>query len=94
MQVKTNATTFSFWLVNKESKELKSKTHAYVFVNLRDMKELIEYFIVPSRIVARKMITENQKGTTWHSFSYKEAAKYKDNWALFRNNSTTSIAAV
>ncbi len=86
VQVKTNASTFNFWLVNKESKDLKSKSHIYVFVNLRDKKELTEYFIVPGVIVAKKMIIEVQKGTTWYSFPYNEAKKYHNSWDLFGDN--------
>ncbi len=83
VQVKTNATTFNFWLLNKDSKNLKSPTFIYVFVNLRDNKNLIEFFIVPSNVVSSKMKTEENGKSAWYSFSYKDAKKYKDNWKKF-----------
>ncbi len=86
VQVKTNATTFNFWLLNKKSKGLTSPTHIYVLVNLRDKKGLIEYFIVPSHVVSEKMIIEKQKGKTWYSFSYKDAKEYENKWSIFRNS--------
>lgn len=57
VQVKTNARTFNFWLVGKKAQEMVSPTHIYVFVNLRTTKkdgEVVEYYIVPSSVVAKK----------------------------------------
>ena len=84
VQVKTNATTFNFWLLNKDSKKLKSPTFIYVFVNLRDKKNLTEFFIVPSHIVSEKMYIEKNDKSTWYSFSYKDAKKYENNWDIFK----------
>ncbi len=84
VQVKTNATTFNFWLLNKDAKEMISDTFIYVFVNLRDKNEVTEYFIVPSNIVADKMKTEKQRKSTWYSFSYKDAKKYDKGWSIFK----------
>jgi len=84
IQVKTNARTFGFWLLNKEAKELKSPSHFYVFVNLRTNGE-IEYYIVPSYIVAKKTREEKtKKGSIWYSFSLQDAKKYKNKWSMFR----------
>ena len=83
VQVKTNATTFNFWLLNKNSKKLKSPSHIYIFVNLKDKKGLIEYFIVPSRVVSEKMTVEKKEKGTWYSFSYKGAKEYENNWSMF-----------
>jgi hypothetical protein len=89
VQVKSNATTFSFWLLNERAKQLKSSSHLYVFVNLRKQEQEIEYFVVPSRIVADKMRVDrsSKKGrtSTWYSFSYKDALPYKNKWSLFEN---------
>ncbi len=82
IQVKTNTTTFSFWLLNKEAKELKSRSHFYTFVNLRS-NDRIEYYIVPSRVVANKTEEEKSgKGSIWYSFSLQNAKKYKDKWTI------------
>lgn len=51
VQVKTNAKSHSFWLLNAYTAEMVSPTHIYVLVNLisRRAEETIEYFVVPSR---------------------------------------------
>jgi hypothetical protein len=56
VQVKTNARTFNFWFLTKKAKEQVSNNHIYVLVNLRHNKsgEMIEYFIVPSRVISEK----------------------------------------
>ena len=85
IQVKTNATTYNFWLLNKEAKKIKSHSHFYAFVNLRPKRE-IEYYIVPSFIVATKIkVEKSRKGSIWYSFSLQNAKKYKDKWNLFKN---------
>jgi hypothetical protein len=53
VQVKTNASTFNFWLMGKKNLDMRSSSFVYVFVNLR--KDRTEYFIVPSRVVADKI---------------------------------------
>lgn len=83
VQVKTNATTFDFWLVGKDAEEMKSDTYIYVFVNLKDEKGGIEYFIVPSNIVAKNIETDKQGA--WQSFSYKNAKKYNKGWSIFKS---------
>lgn len=89
VQVKTNAKTFNFWLVGKKSKEMISQTHIYVFVNLRIRKdgEIIEFYIVPSSVVAKKTRYGKAKtsGSEWYSFHHEDALKYKDDWSIFLN---------
>ena len=80
VQVKTNARTFTFWLLNKKSKDLVSKTHIYVLVNIRRDNK-IEYFIVPSKVIAENM-QEDEKGN-FPSFSLEQAIIYKDQWKYF-----------
>lgn len=56
VQVKTNASTFNFWLIGKKAKETVSDSHIYVLVNIRNSKktgERIEYFVVPSKKLSR-----------------------------------------
>ena len=83
-QVKTNATTFSFWLLGEKNQKMKSDSFFYIFVNLR--KSEIEYFIIPSKIVAKKIYhqpTKNKatgKISNWYSFPYREALKFKRKW--------------
>ena len=88
VQVKTNATTFSFWLVGAKAREIVSPQHVYVFVNLRRGRagETIEYFVVPSRVVAKKTtVATSRTGrqSVWHSFYRSDAEPYRDKWELF-----------
>lgn len=80
VQVKTNKRTFTFWLLNNKSKELKSDTHIYVLINIRKAGNNIEYFIVPSTIIARNMEGE---GSKFPNISLDRVIKYKDRWEIF-----------
>lgn len=84
VQVKTNARNFNFWLLTKHSNDLSSSSHIYVFVNLRGGGRDIEFFVVPSNIVRKKIYVEKSKISSWYSFSYEDAKQYKDNWDVFR----------
>lgn len=76
VQVKTNAKTFNFWLLNKKAKELISPSHIYILVNIRKEGEIIEYFIVPSEVISKKMVTEKRKTSIWYSISYDDVKSF------------------
>lgn len=81
IQVKTNAKNASFWLLNPHTKEMVSPTHLYVLVNL--LKEGYEFYITPSKIVARRMdgpITQGK--STWYSISRDRVKEFKNKWEL------------
>lgn len=80
IQVKTNGKNANFWLLNAHAKEMVSSTHFYVLVNLR--KDETDFFVVPSRVVARKMDVAKQGKTTWYSISRENVMKFKDKWDL------------
>jgi len=79
VQVKTNASDANFWLCGSQAKEIKSRTHMYVFVSLPKNKPP-RYFVVPSSIVAKKVSASDWRegGTTWH-----RDQKYENKWSLF-----------
>jgi hypothetical protein len=83
VQVKTNAVTFGFWLLNSHSKKMNSASHIYVFVNLRNDGEKVEFYVVPSKVVARNMVKKKHRNNIWYWFSRNHAEKYKDKWAIF-----------
>ena len=58
-----------------------SRTHIYVLVNIRSNKlgEAIEYYIVPSKVVAEHMILSE----TWCQLNIAHAKKYRDKWSCF-----------
>ena len=87
VQVKTNARTFRFWLVGKKVSEIVSETHLYALVNIRKQKgmEVVDYYIVPSKIIAKKFRYSKAKtGSEWYSFYLEDAEKFKDNWNAFQ----------
>lgn len=81
VQVKTNASSFGFWLLSKKAKTMVSRTHIYVLVNIRSNKlgEAIEYYIVPSKVLAEKMTLTD----TWCQLDIIHAKKYRDKWSSF-----------
>jgi hypothetical protein len=88
VQVKTNATTFGFWLLSKKARTMISPHYIYVLVNLRRRKEgeIIQFFVVPSSVVAEKMVSGTSatgKKSEWHQFNFVDAKPYQNNWALF-----------
>lgn len=89
VQVKTNGKPAGFWLLSKRAKEIKSNAHIYVFVNLRNGEARPDFYVVPSRVVARKAHTYKAKKTksVWYEFRREprdpEVAKYKERWAAF-----------
>ena len=88
VQVKTNASTFGFWLVGAKARDIQSRTHVYVLVNLRKNKvgEEVQYFVVPSKVVAAKMVSAVSRSgakSEWHQLNMNEAAPYKDKWSFF-----------
>ena len=85
VQVKTNARTFNFWLVNAKTKEMKSRTLIYAFVNITP-KGTTEYYLVPSTVVASKVRISKPSKTrtsTWYSIYREDIASYRDNWKIF-----------
>ncbi len=85
VQVKTNAKTFNFWLMNKGSTTHFSSSLIYAFVNLR--KDRTEYFIVPSKIVAKNITISkpsNTRTSTWYSFYIEHAKRYENKWNIFK----------
>jgi hypothetical protein len=83
VQVKTNASTFSFWLLSESAKGMISSSHIYVLVNLKSGGSQIEYFIIPSEVLAKKMLIAKQGNNIWYSINRKDIEEYKDKWDIF-----------
>jgi hypothetical protein len=84
IDVKTNAQRARFWLVGERAQKCWSATHFYVFLNismLRGGGEVYEYYVVPSKTVARKTAVDHRTtGTVWYSFALNAAQQYRDDW--------------
>ena len=85
VQVKTNARTFNFWLLSRKAKELVSRSHIYALVNIHSRKdgEEIEYYIVPSRVVADRMIHDKRPKSEWWAIYRSKVEKYQNKWSVF-----------
>ena len=86
VQVKTNATTFKFWLLSKKAQTFQSKTLIYALVNLR--KGATEYYLVPSSYVARHIRISKPSKTRksiWYSIHIDDMMEkiFRDNWSIF-----------
>ncbi|MCI0360969.1 MAG: hypothetical protein L0211_21020 [Planctomycetaceae bacterium] len=93
VQVKTNASTFNFWLVSAKTSRIKSKNFVYVFVNLRRNRP--EFFIVPSKVVTAKVRVDQPsktRKTVWYSVYLKNIAQFKDRWDTFKNEAALPVA--
>jgi hypothetical protein len=86
VQVKTNKKPANFWLVGAHSETLKSDSHAYVFVNIRDGGRRPEYVVAPSAHVAAKVVKSISKtGSIWYSFLRNDRLFDGEGWELFGN---------
>ena len=56
----------------------------YVFVSIKDDCALPEFFVIPSRVVAKKAYVERFGKDIWHSFTVEDAKPYQDRWKIFR----------
>lgn len=94
IQVKASAGNRRNWIMNKKGEDFYSDTLYYVFVNLKDIDERSDFFIVPSKVVAdyikyghaQWLKTPSKKGdphrdTTMRQFSDKEGS-YFERWDL------------
>ena len=75
IQVKTNSSGKSRWLLNKKSEEFFSKNHIYIFVALTELGQRPDFFIVPSKIVAEYA---KERHMNWLSRKKRDGTKRKD----------------
>lgn len=61
VQVKTNQINKSEWILNEKCEKLVDENIFYVFVNLKNINELPEFYIVPSEVVANYTSTNHKK---------------------------------
>ncbi len=93
IQVKTNRKAARFWLIGQHNGRFKSKSHVYIFINLKG-DERPDYLVVASAFVAMHARTSHSKtGSVWYSFYGDSVAKKSEGWKLFGDahaNSATS----
>ena len=86
IEVKTDSSNQSFWLVSDPTKTCRVPTHFFALVNVRppsgDTPESIDYYLVPARILAEKTIVESNKSSTWFMFRKSSAKPFAGFGAL------------
>ena len=75
IQVKTNQINRSEWILNEKSEKMTDENIFYVFVNLRTIDELPEFYLVPSKVVAKFTSTNHKK---WLSEKGKNGQQRND----------------
>ncbi len=76
IQVKTNQNSSRKWPVGQKAEKLKSNKLFYIFVSLNKLNERPNYFIVPSKAVA-KFVTNSHK--KWLESLGKDGKLHRDN---------------
>jgi hypothetical protein len=88
VQVKTNASTFGFWLVGKHALTLKARSHIYVLLNLRKQKDgtdTTEFFVIPSVTLVKVAREYVRQSSSWYAVKRESILRYKDRWKFFGN---------
>ena len=91
VQVKTNFGRARFWLLNKHSDQVKSRSHVFVLVNLnqanaRQKTRPPEFYIVPSRVVTKMHKVRRKKDTIFYSIRADQLERYRAGekpWSIF-----------
>jgi hypothetical protein len=86
VQVKTKSTQASYWLLSSDYKRFVSDSHIYVFVSIKEGGLPAEFFIIPSKVVAKKAYVEPFGKDIWYSFTVKDATPYQDRWEILRES--------
>lgn len=75
IQVKTTKESNRVWILDKKAEDFYSPSHFYVFVMLNKQEVKPDFFIVPSKIVAKFVKESHQK---WIKGKSKRVKKRKD----------------
>ncbi len=82
VQVKTKTRPDTFWLLKKDTKKQVSKSHLFVFVNIKNTKgtEEVQFFPVPSRIVASRMVGARGR---FPNIKRDRLFEFRNKWSCF-----------
>lgn len=84
VQVKTNNSNRKAWVLNKKAEELSEDNFVYVFTNLKELGQLPDYYIVPSKIVAEYIKKEHHD---WLKTPGKSGQAHRENdMRMFRDD--------
>lgn len=83
VQVKTNNSNRKAWVLNKKAEEISEDNFVYIFTNLKELGQLPDYYIVPSKIVAEYIKKEHHD---WLKTPGKSGQAHRDNdMRMFRD---------
>jgi hypothetical protein len=83
VQVKTNATRASVWLVGEKAQKFRSPSHVYVLVNLRSnskQKGEHECYVVPSEDLAERTKRFRRPKSLWYAIYKKDIEDFRGGW--------------
>ena len=85
VQVKTNASNRSYWLVGETAIGSVAPSHIYVLVNIRPNPagDTYDYYVIPSKAVARLVKRFDRPNSTFFAIGRANIAHYKDKWSVF-----------
>jgi hypothetical protein len=75
IQVKTTRKKRASWILNEKAETYASKRHFYVFVCLGEVGERPEFYVVPSKVVARFTRTSHAR---WLAAPNKDGKPHND----------------
>jgi hypothetical protein len=75
IQVKTNSGSNRGWMLNRKAEDFYAENLFYVFVNLNHNQEHPDFFVVPSKVVA-KYVKESH--SVWLKTPGRKGQKHKD----------------
>jgi hypothetical protein len=44
---------------------------------------MIDYFIVPSRVISEKIVYSKNKNSEWYAINLKDVEEHRDKWSIF-----------
>lgn len=91
IQVKTITGGSKYWLLNAHAKTTASDSHLYVFVDICDARGSAEFFIVPSKKVAKHHYVNRQPGgNVWYVISREDVEKHHVDLKIRRRTRKTN----
>jgi hypothetical protein len=82
VQVKTNTSSSSFFLIGKKVLETVSPTHVYVLADVRSAKDgelAAKFYVLPSKILGKL----GHHDGNWPHIKFNVIGKYLDDWSPF-----------
>jgi hypothetical protein len=84
IQVKTKSTGADWWNLSDGYDQHVSNSHIYLFVDIKADGCPAEFFVVPSKVVAKKAEMKKYRDSDWRWFDLANATPYRDRWDLLK----------